>query len=112
MGNYKLIEEILSFSEPERFKALDVSPIVLRYMPIGSERSAVISKLETQGFKVVDMNLNLEKCPDCDNPGLQASYINQPKFKFLPDISYITIGIGFKNEKVAFISAFHTKNVY
>lgn len=112
MSQNKLIDEILSSTKPERFKPLDVSPIVMRYIPLGSEKDLVISELAAQGFEVNEVEKKIDKCDDCDPLVVFGGYVKKSTIPILPDKSYISIMIVFKNGKVFFISASHTRNVY
>ena len=111
MSQNKLIDEILFSTNPERFKPLDVSSIVVHYIPLGRERKAVISELAAQGFEVNEVE-KIDKCDDCDPLVVFGGYVKKSTIPILPDKSYISIMIVFKNGKVFFISASHTKNVY
>lgn len=112
MSPNKLIEEILSSAKPERFKPLDVTSIVLRYIPLGKERQAVISELATQGLEVKEAEQKLEGCADCESLVVLGNYANKATFPLLPYESYISIVFGFKHGKAIYISASHAKNVY
>lgn len=112
MAQGKLIEEILSSSKPERFKPLDVAPIVLRYIPLGMEKQAAILELADQGFEVKESKQKLEGCTDCEPMVVLAGYTKKAMIPVLPYESFISIGLGFKQGKVVFVSAWHTKNAY
>jgi hypothetical protein len=112
MAQGKLIEEILSSAKPERFKPLNVAHIVLRHIPLGTERQAVISELIHQGFKVKEAEQKIERCADCEPLVVLGSYTKKTTIPVLPDESYISLMLGFKQGRVTFISASHTKNVY
>jgi hypothetical protein len=108
----KLIEEIISSAKPERFRPLDVTSIVLRYVPLGKERQAVISELTTQGFEVKEAEQKLEGCADCESLVVLGSYTKKATIPILPYESFISLRIGFKQGKAAVVSAWHAKNAY
>ena len=114
MAQNKSIDEILSTVNPDRFKPLDVTPIVLRYIPPGTERQAVIAELTAQGFEVKEAEQKIERCADCEPMVVLGWYINKTAFGLLPlpDKSYISLRFGFKNGMAVYISAIHTLNVY
>jgi len=108
----KLIEEIISSAKPERFRPLDVTSIVLRCVPLGKERQAVISELTTQGFEVKEAEQKLEGCADCESLVVLGSYTKKATIPILPYESFISLRIGFKQGKAAVVSAWHAKNAY
>ena len=111
MARSKLIEEILS-SKPERFKPLDVTPIVLRYFPLGKDRQAVISGLTSQGFEFKEAKEKIKRCAECDPLVILGSYTKRATIPFLPDESYISLGFGFKQGKLVYVDGMHTLNVF
>jgi hypothetical protein len=112
MAQNKLIEEILSSAKPERFKPLDVTSIVLRYIPLGKERQAVILELTAQGFEVKEDEQKLEGCDDCESLVVLGSYTKKANIPILPYESFISLRVAFKQGKAAIVSAWHTKNAY
>jgi len=116
----KLIEEILS-SKPERFMTLDVTPIVMRYFPLGKDRQAVISELTAQGFEFKEAKEKIKRCAECDPLVILGSYTKERPFPytkkrpifplFLPT-SYISLRFGFKQGKAVYVSGMHTLDVF
>ena len=103
----KLIDEILLSPKPELREPLDVTPIVLRYIPLGKDRQAVISELTAQGFEVGEFKQRKEGCAECDPLGIQG--VDYPNGKSIvpsvyPD-SIINLGFFFKQGKAVDISA-------
>ncbi|MBP4047182.1 hypothetical protein [Chromobacterium violaceum] len=107
-----LIAEILNSASPERFKPIDVSVIVLRYINLGVEKRVAMHELKKQGFEVKEMEQKLEGCVDCESRVVLGGFTKRAAISVLPYESFISIGIGFKKGKVAFVSAWYTKNVY
>ena len=112
MSQNKLIDEILSSTKPERFKPLDVSSIVVHYIPLGRERKVVISELAAQGFEVKEIEQKIEGCAECDSMVVLGGYTKKDPIPILPYESFISLRIGFREGRAAFISAWHTKNAY
>lgn len=112
MAQGKLIDEILNSTKPERFKPVDVSSLVLRYIKPGIEKESAILELKHQGFDVKEEKRKLEGCFDCDETVVLGGFTKNAVLPILPYESFISIGIGFKSGKVAFVTASHTKNVY
>lgn len=71
----KLIDEIQSSGEPDRFKSKDVSQIVARYIPLGIEKQEALRRLKNQGFDVAEVKKEIPGCPDCDPLSISASYV-------------------------------------
>jgi len=96
----KLIEEILS-SKPELFEPLDVTPIVLRYFPLGKDRQAVISELTAQGLEFEEAKEKIKGCAECDPLAISGRHIKSRLV--LPGFvktSRIWLGFGFKQGKL------------
>ena len=120
MARSKLIEEILS-SKPERFKPLDVTPIVLRYFLLGKDRQAVISELTSQGFEFKEAKEKIKRCAECDPLVILGFYTKERRIPytkerdffplFLPT-SYISLRFGFKQGKAVYVSGIHTLDVF
>jgi hypothetical protein len=102
----KLIDEILLSPKPELREPLDVTPIVLRYFPLGKDRQAVISELTAQGFEVKEFKQTKEGCAECDPLGIQGYYgKSEYIFPFIFASSVISLGFFFKQGKAVDISA-------
>ena len=105
----KIIEEILS-AKAEPLKTLDVTPIVLRYFPLGKDRQAVISELTAQGFEFKEAKEKIKRCAECDPLVILGSY---PKRRlFFPEFgiytSYTSLRFGFKQGKAVYVSGIRT----
>jgi hypothetical protein len=99
----KLIEEILS-SKPELFEPLDVTPIVLRYFPLGKDRQAVISELTAQGLEFEEAKEKIKGCAECDPLVISGRHIKSRLI--LPGFvktSRIWLGFGFKQGKLVHV---------
>ena len=107
----KLIEEILS-AKSEPLTTLDVTPIVLRYFPLGKDKQAVISELTAQGFEFKEAKEKIKRCAECDPLVILGSYTKRATIPFLPDESYISLGFGFKQGKLVYVDGIHTLNVF
>lgn len=112
MAKGDLITKILDSSKPERFKPLDISSVVVRYIPLGTEKQVAIHELRQQGFEVKEVEQKLNGCIGCESQVVLGSYTQKAIIPFLPYKSFISIGLGFKQGKVTFVSAWHTKNAY
>ncbi|UTH76200.1 hypothetical protein [Chromobacterium sp. IIBBL 290-4] len=112
MAKGDLIAEVLSFAKPERFHSLDVSTVVLRYVPLGVEKKTAMRELREQGFEVEEITKKLDGCAGCEPRIVLGGYTKSATIPFLPYESFISVGLGFKKGKVAFVSAWHTKNAY
>lgn len=89
--NGKLIDEIQSSGEPDRFKSKDVSQIVARYIPLGTEKQEALRRLKNQDFDVTEVKKEIPGCPDCDPLSISASYVQKRIMPFLPYKSFISI---------------------
>jgi hypothetical protein len=104
----KLIEEILS-SKPERFESLDVTPIVLRYIPLGKDRQAVISELTAQGLEFEEAKEKIKRCAECDPLVILGRHINSRLiFTDVVKASYISLRFGFKQGKLVYVNGIYT----
>lgn len=108
----RLIEEIQSSGEPDRFKSKDVSQIVARYIPLGTEKQEALRRLKKQDFDVEEVKKEIPGCPDCDPLSISASYVRKRAIPFLPDKSHISILLGIKDGKVAHIAASQSGNPF
>ena len=102
----KLMEEILS-AKPKRFDN-DVTPIVLRYFPLGKDRQAVISELTAQGFEIEEAKEKIGGCAECDPLVILGRHTRTggPLPYFHPS-SDTTISFVFKKGKVVNVSGNH-----
>lgn len=110
-----LTQEILSFdlsSKPERFKPLDVTSIVLRHIPLGKKRQAVISELAAQGFELREAEKKLKLCAECDPPVILADYTIRASFPTVPERGYIHLNLGFKQGKLSYVRGERYLNYY
>ena len=106
----KLIDEILLSPKPELREPLDVTPIVLRYFPLGKDRQAVISELTAQGFEVKEFKQTKEGCAECDPLGIQGYYTNgKIIFPGFYEGSFISLGFFFKQGKTVDIDADYSR---
>ena len=116
----KLIEEILS-AKSEPLTTLDVTPIVLRYFPLGKDKQAVISELTAQGFEFKEAKEKIKRCAECDPLVILGFYTKERRIPytkerdffplFLPT-SYISLRFGFKQGKAVYVSGIHTLDVF
>lgn len=107
-----LIDEIQSTGEPDRFKSKDVSQIVARYIPLGTEKQEALRRLKNQDFNVTEVKKEIPGCPDCDALSISASYVQKRAMPFLPDKSHISILLGIRDGKVAHIAASQSGNPF
>jgi len=116
----KIIEEILS-AKAEPLKTLDVTPIVLRYFPLGKDRQAVMSELTAQGFEFKEAKEKIKRCAECDPLVILGSYTKKrpipytkkgPIFSLFLPTSYISLGFGFKQGKLVYVDGIHTLDVF
>lgn len=113
MAENDLINDVFAFQKPDRFKSVDISSIVSKYIPIGMRKEAAVSKLKEQGLNVrEEVDLKFNQCVDCEKLVILAGYIKKNVIPFLPDESYISVRLEFKEDRVAYVSGSHTKNVY
>jgi len=113
MATSDLINDIFAFQKPERFKSVNISLIVSKYIPIGMEKDAAARKLKEQGLDVrEEMDLKFNQCADCEKLVVLAGYVKKNVIPFFPDESYISVRLEFKEGRVAYVSGSHTKNVY
>lgn len=110
--NKNLSKEIIDFGKTKSSDTVDVTSIARKYTPIGVARDNVISQFREFGFEVKEEIRGLPGCENCDKRILLANYIERPYLPFLPDKYYISIAIGFVNDKSEFISASFTKNKF
>lgn len=108
----KLIDEIQSSGEPERFKSKDVSQIVARYIPLGTDKQEALHRLKNQDFDVAEVKKEIPGCPDCDPLSISASYVQKRSIPFLPDKSHISILLGIRDGKIAHIAASQSGNPF
>lgn len=52
----QMLDEIYAMKKPEGFEQIDVSPIVIKYIPIGTERLEVLKLLKNCGIKKIIEN--------------------------------------------------------
>jgi len=116
----KLIEEILS-AKSEPLTTLDVTPIVLRYFPLGKDRQAVISELTAQGLEFKEAKEKIKRCAECDPLVILGSYIRKRRIPYTKEIdffplflptSYISLRFGFKQGKAVYVSGMHTLDLF
>lgn len=108
----RLIDEIQSSGEPDRFKSKDVSQIVARYIPLGTEKQEALRRLKNQDFDVMEVKKEIPGCPDCDPLSISASYVQKRSMPFLPDKSHISILLGIRDGKIAHIAASQSGNPF
>jgi hypothetical protein len=108
----KLIDEIQSSGETDRFKSKDVSQIVARYIPVGIEKKEALRRLKNQGFDVAEVKKEIPGCQDCDPLSISAGCVQKRIMPFLPYKSFISILLGIKDGKVAHIAASQSGNPF
>lgn len=108
----KLIDEIQSSGDLDRFKSKDVSHIVAKYIPLGTEKQEALRRLKHYDLDVVEITKEIPGCPDCDPLSISASYVQKHFIPFLPDKSHISILLGIKDGRVAHIAASQSGNPF
>lgn len=108
----KLVKEINSSGEADRFTPKDVSQIVARYIPLGTERQEALRRLKNQNFDVIEVEKHIPVCLDCDPLSISGSYVQKRAMPFLPDKSYISILLGIRDGKVVHIAASQSGNPF
>ncbi|HYD79173.1 MAG TPA: hypothetical protein VEC06_05145 [Paucimonas sp.] len=108
-----LISEILSLPKPSaRVTPTIVDSIVKKYIPVGMDKALAFEKLKSEGFVVIEKEMTLNACQDCEKIVIHGGYIKKPWLLFLPYEVEISIILGFKDERVSYISGKYMRVIY
>ncbi len=96
-----MLEEIYASQKPVRFDQLDVAEIVMRHIPLGTEKNAI-----STSFRSLDSAKIIE-----DSPGRLVVRDNSGQAMLDPDARSIVMTFSFDlSEKLAKVEAIHLKN--
>lgn len=96
-----MLEEIYASRKPVRFEQLDVSELVLRHLPLGTDKSAVVASFQASGTsKIVE-----------DAPAKLVVRDNKGQAMLDPDARSIVMTFSFgPDSKLSGLKALHMKN--
>lgn len=96
-----MLEEIYASRKPVRFEQLDVSELVLKHMPLGTDKSVIAASFQASGTsKIVE-----------DAPGKLVVRDNKGQAMLDPDARSIVMTFSFGPDgKLSGLKALHLKN--
>jgi len=112
MAQIGMRDEIISTTSPTRFEPLNITSKIARHIPMGTKRQEAVSILAAQGFEIKEVAGKISGCDNCDPIIVYAGYTNKSLIPLAPYKSFVSIRLGFKNDLLTKISAWHTRNAY
>lgn len=96
-----MLEDIYASQKPVRFDQLDVAPIVLKHIPLGTDKAAISASFNSLGTaKIIE-----------DSPGTLVVRDNKGQAMLDPDARSVVMTFSFDaSDKLTKVVALHLKN--